>query len=67
VVVGVLVDLDDVRAVPGEELGHGGDDAAGVGAGQQQHGGAAAGGHVPAARRSTAAGHWCSCGVLEAT
>jgi hypothetical protein len=40
VVVGVLVDLDDVRAVPVEPLGHCGDDPAGVGAGEQQHGGA---------------------------
>ena len=63
VVVGVLVDLDDVRAVPGEEFGDGGDDAAGVFAGQQQHGGAAAGRDVPRDERRR---QWVADGHLSA-
>ena len=37
-VVGVLLEVDDVAAVRGDERRHRGDDAAAVGAGDEQHG-----------------------------
>ena len=36
--VGVLLEVDDVAAVSGDERRHGGDDAAAVGTGDEQHG-----------------------------
>ena len=37
-VIGVLLEVDDVAAVGGDERRHGGDDAAAIGTGDEQHG-----------------------------
>ena len=37
-VIGVLLEVDDVAAVGGDERGDGGDDAAAIGTGDEQHG-----------------------------